>query len=186
MNVTGLKTATFGTGCFWCTEAVFQELNGVIKVTSGYMGGTVANPSYEEVCTGTTGHAECLQIEYDPSIVTFDELLQVFFSSHDPTQLNRQGNDVGTQYRSAIFFHDAEQKEKAEHYIAQLNQEGAYPKPIVTEVTPASIFYGAEDYHQNYYNTHGSQPYCYLVIRPKVEKFEKVFKDKLKKNAAQK
>ncbi|HXO76328.1 MAG TPA: peptide-methionine (S)-S-oxide reductase MsrA [Puia sp.] len=179
-------TATFGTGCFWCTEAVFQELKGVVKVTSGYMGGTVANPSYEEVCTGTTGHAECLQIVYDPSVITFDELLEVFWESHDPTQLNRQGNDVGTQYRSAIFYHDAQQKEKAEHYKTQLNKEGAYPKPIVTEVTPASAFYAAEDYHQNYYNTHGSQPYCYLVIRPKVEKFEKVFKAKLKKNAAQK
>jgi peptide-methionine (S)-S-oxide reductase len=186
MNPTDLKTATFGTGCFWCTEAVFQELNGVIKVTSGYMGGKIANPSYEEVCTGTTGHAECLQIEYAPSVITFDDLLQAFFASHDPTQLNRQGNDVGTQYRSAIFYHDAEQKEKAEHYIAELNKEGAYPKPIVTEVTPASTFYAAEDYHQDYYNTHGSQPYCYLVIRPKIEKFEKVFKDKLKKNTTQK
>lgn len=185
-TITKTDTATFGTGCFWCTEAVFQELKGVIKVTSGYMGGHVANPSYEEVCTGTTGHAECLQIVYDPSIITFDELLEVFWESHDPTQLNRQGNDVGTQYRSAIFYHDAQQKEKAEHYKTQLNKEGAYPKPIVTEVTPASAFYAAEDYHQNYYNTHGSQPYCYLVIRPKVEKFEKVFKDKLKKNAAQK
>jgi peptide-methionine (S)-S-oxide reductase len=179
-------TATFGTGCFWCTEAVFQELKGVIKVTSGFMGGHVANPSYEEVCTGTTGHAECLQIVYDPSIITFDELLEVFWESHDPTQLNRQGNDVGTQYRSAIFYNDAQQKEKAEHYKAQLNKEGAYPKPIVTEVTPSSAFYSAGDYHQNYYNTHGSQPYCYLVIRPKVEKFEKVFKNKLKKTATQK
>jgi peptide-methionine (S)-S-oxide reductase len=176
-------TATFGTGCFWCTEAVFQELKGVIKVTSGYMGGQVANPTYEEVCAGTTGHAECLQVVYDPSVITYDELLEVFWESHDPTQLNRQGNDVGTQYRSAIFYHNAEQKEKAEHYKTRLNQEGAYPKPIVTEITPASAFYAAEDYHQNYYNTHGSQPYCYLVIRPKVEKFEKVFKNKLKKNA---
>jgi peptide-methionine (S)-S-oxide reductase len=179
-------TATFGTGCFWCTEAVFQELKGVIKVTSGYMGGHIANPSYEEVCTGTTGHAECLQIVYDPSIITFDELLEVFWESHDPTQLNRQGNDVGTQYRSAIFYHDAQQKEKAEHYKARLNKEGAYPKPIVTEVTPSRAFYAAGDYHQNYYNTHGSQPYCYLVIRPKVEKFGKVFKNKLKKNTTQK
>lgn len=175
-------TATFGTGCFWCTEAVFQELKGVIKVTSGFMGGTVANPSYEEVCTGTTGHAECLQVLYDPAVITYDELLEVFWESHDPTQLNRQGNDIGTQYRSAIFYHDAAQKEKAEHYKTRLNQEKAYDKPIVTEITPASAFYKAEDYHQNYYATHGSQPYCYLVIRPKVEKFEKVFKDKLKKN----
>jgi peptide-methionine (S)-S-oxide reductase len=178
--------ATFGTGCFWCTEAVFQELKGVIKVSSGYMGGQVANPTYEEVCTGTTGHAECLRIVYDPSAITYDELLEVFWESHDPTQLNRQGNDVGTQYRSAIFYHNAGQKEKAEHYKAQLNKEGVYPKPIVTEITPAGTFYTAEDYHQNYYNTHGSQPYCYLVIRPKVEKFEKVFKNKLKKNTAEK
>lgn len=174
-------TATFGTGCFWCTEAVFQELKGVIKVTSGYSGGRVANPSYEEVCTGTTGHAECLQVIYDPSVITFDELLEVFWESHDPTTLNRQGNDIGTQYRSAIFYHNAEQKEKAEHYKAELTRSGAYDKPIVTEITAFTKFYPAEDYHQNYYNTHGSQPYCYLVIKPKVEKFEKVFAKKLKK-----
>ncbi|MBS1662068.1 MAG: peptide-methionine (S)-S-oxide reductase MsrA [Bacteroidetes bacterium] len=186
MSTAKTDTATFGTGCFWCTEAVFQELNGVIKVTSGYMGGHVANPSYEEVCTGTTGHAECLQIIYDPSIITFDELLEVFWESHDPTQLNRQGNDVGTQYRSAVFYHNDDQKQKAEHYKTQLDKEQAYPKPIVTEVAPASAFYAAEDYHQNYYNTHGSQPYCYLVIRPKLEKFERVFKNKLKKNTTTK
>lgn len=178
---TKTDTATFGTGCFWCTEAVFQELKGVIKVTSGYSGGRVANPSYEEVCTGTTGHAECLQIIYDPAVITFDELLEVFWESHDPTTLNRQGNDIGTQYRSAIFYHDAEQKEKAEHYKAELTKSGAYDKPIVTEITAFTKFYPAEDYHQNYYNTHGSQPYCYLVIKPKVEKFEKVFAKKLKK-----
>jgi peptide-methionine (S)-S-oxide reductase len=175
-------TATFGTGCFWCTEAVFQELKGVLKATSGYTGGHVANPSYEEVCTGTTGHAEALQIIYDPAVITYDELLEVFWEAHDPTSLNRQGNDVGTQYRSAIFYHNDEQKEKAEHYKAELNKSGAYDKPIVTEITGVTKFYPAEDYHQNYYNTHGSQPYCYLVIRPKVEKFEKVFKNKLKKN----
>ena len=175
-------TATFGTGCFWCTEAVFQELKGVLKATSGYTGGNVANPSYEEVCSGTTGHAEALQIIYDPAVITYDELLEVFWEAHDPTSLNRQGNDVGTQYRSAIFYHNAEQKEKAEHYKAELNKSGAYDKPIVTEITGVTKFYPAEDYHQNYYNTHGSQPYCYLVIRPKVEKFEKVFKNKLKKN----
>ena len=180
----GVKTevGTFGTGCFWCTEAVFQELKGVAKVYSGYMGGHVANPSYEEVCTGTTGHAECLQIFYDPEVLTYDELLEVFWESHDPTQLNRQGNDIGTQYRSAIFYHTEEQREKAEHYKAQLDKEGAYPNPIVTEITPASTFYPAEDYHQDYYNNHGSQPYCYIVIRPKVEKFEKAFADKLKKS----
>jgi len=175
-------TATFGTGCFWCTEALFQELKGVLKATSGYTGGNVANPSYEEVCTGTTGHAEALQIIYDPAVITYDELLEVFWEAHDPTSLNRQGNDVGTQYRSAIFYHNAEQKEKAEHYKAELNKSGAYDKPIVTEITGFTKFYPAEDYHQNYYNTHGSQPYCYLVIRPKVEKFEKVFKNKLKKS----
>jgi peptide-methionine (S)-S-oxide reductase len=173
-------TATFGTGCFWCTEAVFQELKGVIKVTSGYSGGKMADPSYEEVCSGTTGHAECLQIVYDPSIITFNELLEVFWKSHDPTTLNRQGNDVGTQYRSAIFYHNEEQRQKAEHYKAELDKSGAYDKPIVTEITPFTKFYPAEDYHQNYYNTHGSEPYCYLVIRPKVEKFERVFKNKLK------
>ena len=178
----GLKTdtATFATGCFWCTEAIFQELKGVLKVTSGYSGGTVANPSYEEVCTGATGHAECLQIIYDPKVISFDELLEVFWESHDPTTLNRQGNDVGTQYRSAIFYHDEEQKQKAEHYKAELTKSGAYDKPIVTEITAFTKFYPAEDYHQNYYNTHGSAPYCSFVIRPKVEKFEKVFKDKLK------
>jgi peptide-methionine (S)-S-oxide reductase len=177
----GAKTdiATFGTGCFWCTEAIFQELKGVVRVISGYMGGTVPNPSYEEVCTGTTGHAECLQITYDPSAISYDELLEVFWESHDPTTLNRQGNDIGTQYRSAIFYHNEEQRQKAEHYKAGLDKQGAYPNPIVTEITQAGTFYPAEDYHQNYYNDHGSQPYCYLVIKPKVEKFEKAFADKL-------
>jgi peptide-methionine (S)-S-oxide reductase len=178
----GVKTdtATFGTGCFWCTEAVFQELKGVLKVSSGYSGGQVAGPTYEEVCAGTTGHAECLQLVYDTAVISFDELLEVFFQSHDPTTLNRQGNDVGTQYRSAIFYHDEEQKKKAEHYKAELDRNGAYDKPIVTEIVPFKTFYPAEDYHQNYYNTNGSQPYCYLVIRPKLEKFEKAFKDKLR------
>ena len=179
---TGVKTdtATFATGCFWCTEAVFQELKGVLKVTSGYSGGTAVNPSYEQVCSGTTGHAECLQIVYDPRVISFDELLEVFWEAHDPTTLNRQGNDVGTQYRSAIFYHNAEQKQKAEGYKAKLDKSGAYANPIVTEITPAAAFYAAEDYHQDYYRLHGSQPYCTFVIRPKVEKFEKVFKDKLK------
>ena len=178
----GLKTdtATFGTGCFWCTEAVFQELKGVYKVTSGYSGGSVKNPSYEDVCSGTTGHAECLQIIYDPKVISFDELLEVFWESHDPTTLNRQGNDVGTQYRSVIFYHDAEQKRKAEEYKTKLDKSGAYNNPIVTEITLFSHFYAAENYHQDYYRLHGSQPYCTFVIRPKVEKFEKVFKNKLK------
>lgn len=174
-------TAYFGTGCFWCTEAVFRELKGVLKVASGYSGGHVAHPSYEEVCTGTTGHAECLEVVYDPSMITYDELLEVFWEVHDPTSLNRQGNDVGTQYRSVIFYHNEEQKQKAEHYKEKLNKSKAYDKPIVTEITAFTKFYPAEDYHQNYFNTHGSQPYCSIVIRPKVDKFEKVFKNKLKK-----
>jgi peptide-methionine (S)-S-oxide reductase len=180
-NATTTDTATFATGCFWCTEAVFQELKGVVKVTSGYSGGQVVNPTYEQVCNGTTGHAECLQVIYDPAIITYDELLEVFWEVHDPTSLNRQGNDVGTQYRSAIFYHNEEQRQKAEHYKDELNKNKAYDKPIVTEITAFTKFYPAEDYHQDYFRLHGSQPYCSLVIRPKVEKFEKVFKDKLKK-----
>ena len=179
MNDT-IETATFGTGCFWCTEAIFQQLEGVIKVTSGYSGGHVVNPTYEQVCNKTTGHAECLNIEYDKSKITFEELLEVFWKSHDPTTLNRQGNDEGPQYRSAIFYHNEEQKEKAEKYKAQLDESGVFDKPIVTEITPFDVFYPAENYHQNYYNNNGSQPYCSYVIRPKVEKFKKVFKDKLK------
>jgi len=178
----GIKTdtATFATGCFWCTEAIFQELKGVLKATSGYSGGTVIKPTYEEVSTGATGHAECLQIIYDPKVITFDELLEVFWEAHDPTSLNRQGADEGTQYRSAIFYHNAEQKQKAEHYKAELDKSGAYNRPIVTEITPFNVFYPAENYHQDYYRLNGSAPYCSFVIRPKVEKFEKVFKDKLK------
>lgn len=174
-------TATFGTGCFWCTEAIFQQLDGVLKVSSGYSGGHVKNPTYKEVCEGTTGHAECVEIVYDPEKITYDELLEVFWQTHDPTTLNRQGNDVGTQYRSAIFYHNAEQKAKAEKYKAELDKSGAWDKPIVTEITPASTFYVAENYHQDYYNNNGSAPYCYYVIRPKLEKFEKVFKNKMKK-----
>jgi peptide-methionine (S)-S-oxide reductase len=179
----GVKTdtATFGTGCFWCTEAIFQELDGVLKATSGYSGGTVENPTYKEVCEGNTGHAEVIQIVYDPSKITYDELLAAFWQSHDPTTLNRQGNDVGPQYRSVIFYHNAEQKEKAEKYKAELDKSKAFDNPIVTEITPFSKFYVAENYHQDYYNNNGSQPYCYYVIRPKLEKFNKVFKDKLKK-----
>lgn len=173
-------TATFGTGCFWCTEAIFQQLKGVIEVKSGYSGGHVENPTYKEVCEGNTGHAEVIQIVYDPSQITFDELLEAFWQSHDPTTLNRQGNDVGPQYRSVIFYHNAEQKEKAEKYKKELGEAKAFDKPIVTEITPFTNFYVAEDYHQNYYNNNGNQPYCYFVIRPKLEKFEKVFKNKLK------
>jgi peptide-methionine (S)-S-oxide reductase len=176
-------TATFGTGCFWCTEAIFERLNGVIKVISGYGGGNVPNPTYEEVCTGTTGHAECCQVIYDPSKVSYDELLEVFWKTHDPTTLNRQGNDVGTQYRSVIFYHSPEQKEKAEHYKTELDTSGAFNKPIVTAIEPYKNFYSAEDYHQKYYEYNSGQMYCRLVIAPKVDKFEKVFKNKLKSSA---
>jgi peptide-methionine (S)-S-oxide reductase len=183
VTTTNTDTATFGTGCFWCTEAIFQQLEGVIKVTSGYSGGSVQNPTYKEVCTGTTGHAECLNIVYDTSKITFDELLEVFWQTHNPTTLNRQGGDVGTQYRSVVFYHTPLQKTITEKYIASLNKSGAWDGPIVTTVEPFTIFYSAEDYHQNYYNLNGSAGYCQMVIRPKVEKFEKVFKDKLKKGS---
>ncbi len=173
-------TATLANGCFWCTEAIFQQLEGVLKVSSGYSGGHVVDPSYKEVTTGTTGHAECIQIIFDPSKISFDELLEVFWQTHDPTTLNRQGNDVGPQYRSAVFYHTPEQKEKAERYKAELNKSGAFKNPIVTEVAPFTSFYIAENYHQDYYNQNGSQPYCSYVIRPKLEKFQKVFKNKLK------
>jgi peptide-methionine (S)-S-oxide reductase len=175
-----MDTATFGAGCFWCTEAQFQQLKGVQKVESGYMGGSVHNPSYREVCTGTTGHAEVTNVYYDASVISFDELLAAFFVSHEPTQINRQGNDEGTQYRSEVFYHNEEQKTKAMGYIKKLNEEKAYPNDIVTEVSAAHTFYIAEAYHQNYYNQNGSEPYCQFVIQPKMEKFKKVFKDKLK------
>jgi peptide-methionine (S)-S-oxide reductase len=175
-----VATATFGAGCFWCVEAVFQRMNGVLTVQSGYSGGFVKNPSYKEVCAGTTGHAEVIQITYEPSLVTYDELLEVFWKTHDPTTLNRQGNDFGTQYRSAIYFHTEEQKQLAEKYKVEINNSGAYPNPIVTEITAFKDFYPAEDYHQNYYNDNSSQSYCRFVIQPKVEKFEKIFKNKLK------
>jgi peptide-methionine (S)-S-oxide reductase len=175
-----MDTATFGAGCFWCTEAQFQQLKGVQKVESGYMGGSVHNPSYREVCTGTTGHAEVTNVYYDASVISFDELLAAFFVSHDPTQLNKQGNDEGTQYRSVVFYHNEEQKTKTLGYIKKLNEEKAYPRDIVTEVSAAHTFYVAEAYHQNYYNQNGSEPYCQFVIQPKMEKFKKVFKDKLK------
>ena len=175
-------TATFANGCFWCTEAIFEQLDGVISATSGYTDGHVKNPTYKQVCTGETGHAECLQIVYDPKKISFDELLEVFWETHDPTTLNRQGNDVGTQYRSGIYYHNEEQKQKAEKYKVELDKSGAFNKPIVTEVKPFSIFYPAENYHQEYFeNNEGSNPYCTIVIRPKVDKFRKVFKDKLKK-----
>ena len=177
-----LDTATFGTGCFWCTEAVFQQLEGVEKVTSGYSGGHVVNPTYEEVCSKTTGHAECLNIVYDTTKITFDELLEVFWQVHDPTTLNRQGADAGPQYRSVVFYHNAEQKARAEKYKTDLDKSGAWDNPIVTTLEKFDVFYSAEDYHQNYYNNNSGQGYCQFVIRPKLDKFEKVFKNKLKKH----
>ncbi len=174
--------ATFGAGCFWCVEAVFQNLEGVKKVISGYEGGKIKNPTYKEICTGTTGHAEVIQITYDPTIIDFNTLLEVFFTTHDPTTLNRQGNDKGTQYRSAIFYHTAEQKQLAEAAKIAAGQTGAWRDPIVTEILPTTIFYPAENYHQNFYNDNESYPYCQFVVAPKVAKFRKVFKEKLKKD----
>ncbi len=176
----GLDTITLGAGCFWCIEAIFLELKGVKSVTSGYMGGHVKNPSYKEVCTGNTGHAEVARIVYDPKMLSLPELLEVFWRTHDPTTLNRQGADVGTQYRSAIFYHNEDQKRIAEHYKKELDASGAFRAPIVTEITPASTFYEAEDHHQNYYAQNGDQGYCRMVIQPKLEKFRTVFASKLK------
>ncbi len=175
-----LAKATLAGGCFWCTEAVYAELKGVASVTSGYIGGAVPNPTYKDVCTGQTGHAEAIEIEYDPAVVPFEKLLEVFFATHDPTTLNRQGADVGTQYRSGIFYHDDEQKRIAEEVIAKLDAAKVFPGKIVTEVTKASTFYPAEDYHQDYFATNPYQPYCQAVAAPKVEKVRKVFKDLLK------
>lgn len=172
-----IELATFGNGCFWCTEAVFQQINGVLKVTSGYSGGNMENPDYKTVCSGSTGHAECLQIEFDAEIVSYDQLLEVFWKTHDPTTLNRQGNDVGTQYRSIIFYHSETQHETATAYKEQLDQSEIYHAPIVTAIEPIMRFYPAELYHQNYFNTNGDHvPYCQFVVRPKIEKFKKEFK----------
>ncbi|WP_131539210.1 peptide-methionine (S)-S-oxide reductase MsrA [Pedobacter nototheniae] len=181
-NAQGKKTekATFGMGCFWCTEAIFQKLKGVVSVKSGYEGGKLANPTYEEVCTGFTGHAEVLQITYNPQVISYSDLLEVFWKSHDPTTLNRQGADSGTQYRSVIFYNNDEQKQLAEKYKAELNKTNAYGKPVVTAIEAEKPFYVAENYHQNYYKRNGDAPYCRLVILPKLEKLEKVFKSKLK------
>jgi peptide-methionine (S)-S-oxide reductase len=173
--------ATFGAGCFWCVEAVFQQVDGVLSVESGYCGGTVENPTYRQICEGDTGHAEVCQIRYDPSKITFDDLLEIFWKTHDPTTLNRQGNDIGTQYRSVVFYHDERQKALAEQRKKQLEAAGVWQDPIVTEISPAAKFYKAEDYHHNYYVDNPSQGYCQVVIRPKVEKFRAVFKDRLKK-----
>jgi len=176
-----LEVATFAGGCFWCTEAVFLELEGVKTVTSGYIGGKTINPTYKDICNGDTGHAEAIQITFDPSKISFGELLEVFFATHDPTTLNRQGNDSGTQYRSEIFYHNENQKKTSEDYIALLTKENTFGKPIVTVISGATKFYEAEDYHQNYYNQNKSQGYCSYVITPKVDKVRKLFKDKLKK-----
>lgn len=175
-----LDTITLGAGCFWCVEAVFQQVKGVHSVTSGYMGGSIKNPSYREVCTGRTGHAEVCQLTYDPKVLSIDALLEIFWQTHDPTTLNRQGNDVGTQYRSAIFFHTPAQETAAKRWKAELNAKRVFPNPIVTEISPASAFFVAEDYHQNYFNENGEEPYCQIVIKPKMDKFRKAFKDRLK------
>ncbi len=174
------KIATFAGGCFWCTEAVYEEIKGVISVTSGYTGGKLKNPTYSDITTGKTGHAEAIQIEFNPAEISFNDLLYIFFATHNPTTLNRQGADVGTQYRSEVFYHSKEQKEITETMIAQLEKEKVYNSHIVTKITPATIFYKAEDYHQNYYYNNQFQPYCQVVINPKLEKLRKLFKDKLK------
>lgn len=173
-------TATFGGGCFWCTEAIFEQMKGVKEVVSGYAGGTTKNPTYGEVCSGETGHAEVAQILFDPEIISFKELLLIFFSSHDPTTLNRQGADIGTQYRSVIFYHDAQQKKDAENMIKMLTEQKVYKNPIITEIAPYTIFYRAENYHQEYYQNNSSQPYCSVVINPKLTKIRKNFEKYLK------
>jgi peptide-methionine (S)-S-oxide reductase len=175
-----LEQATFGSGCFWCTEAVFAELKGVKSAVSGYSGGRVENPTYEQICTGRTGHAEVIQVTYDPAVISFRELLEVFWTTHDPTTLNRQGADVGTQYRSAVFYHTEEQRKEAEHFKARLNEEKAFGDPVVTEITDFEKFYPAEDKHQEYYAANPEQGYCRMVIQPKLEKFRKAFASKLK------
>lgn len=179
-NVATVDSAIFGAGCFWCVEAVFQELKGVISVSSGYMGGKVKNPTYKEVCSGLTGHAEVCKIVFDPKVITYKDLLEAFWQSHDPTTLNRQGADSGTQYRSVVFYTNEDQKKEAVFYKQKLNEEKAFRNPVVTEIAPSSEFYKAEDYHQNYYSENGDAPYCQFVIAPKLEKFRKAFATKLK------
>lgn len=179
-DVSRTEVATLGGGCFWCLEAVFDELQGVQGVVSGYSGGAVPAPTYEQVCTGATGHAEVVQVSFDPAVVSFREILEIYFSIHDPTTLNRQGADVGTQYRSVIFYHTPEQKRVAEEVIAQSEEAGIWDDPIVTEVEPSSAFYEAEDYHQEYFQRNKGQPYCQVVVAPKVAKFRKQHLDKLK------
>jgi peptide-methionine (S)-S-oxide reductase len=172
-------TATFGAGCFWCVEAIYQDLKGVEKVISGYSGGNVNNPTYQQVCSGLTGHAEVCQIIYNPNIISYKDLLEVFWQIHDPTSLNKQGDDVGTQYRSVIFYHNENQKKQAEKYKKDLNASGAFEKIIVTEISPFKTFNKAANYHQDYYNANPNQPYCQIVIGPKIEKFKKAFKNKI-------
>lgn len=180
-----LETATFGSGCFWCTEAIFERVKGVQKVASGYSGGHVENPTYEQICQKNTGHAEVVQLQFDPQVVSYAELLEIFWKTHDPTTLNRQGNDEGPQYRSAVFFHNEQQRKEAEFYKQKLDEEGVFNAPIVTEITQFSNFYEAEDYHQDYFKLNGRQPYCAYVIQPKVDKLKKVFQNKLKEEYAQ-
>lgn len=181
MSEIKLKVATIAGGCFWCTEAVFQRLEGVHEVTSGFTGGTIKNPAYREIITGRTGHAEAIQILFNPKVISYKELLIIFFATHDPTTLNKQQNDVGTQYRSAIFYHSQEQKEAAEEVIRLLEDQKIYQDPIVTEVTEATAFYDAEPEHQEYYNQHRQQPYCQYIIDPKIKKLKELFSDKLKR-----
>lgn len=176
----GNDTATFGAGCFWCVEAVFQQLKGVEKVISGYMGGDTKNPSYHDVCSGETGHVEVCQIIFNPKEISYKDLLEAFWQTHDPTTINRQGNDIGSQYRSVIFYYNEQQKELAQKYKKELDLSGAFEKPIITAIEPAKVFYKAEDYHQNYYNQNSEQGYCTFMIKPKIEKFRKAFHNKLK------
>lgn len=183
MENKNLETATLGAGCFWCVEAVFDDLQGVESVESGYSGGHTANPTYQEVCSETTGHAEVVQVNFDPQEISFKEILQVFFTVHDPTQLNRQGNDIGTSYRSAIFYHTDEQKRAAEETIKEIEAEGVYDKKIVTEITPFDKFYMGEGYHQEYFANNPNQPYCAAVVAPKVAKFRQKFTHRLKSRA---
>lgn len=177
------EIATLGGGCFWCLEAVYQEMEGVLSVQSGYMGGHTRQPTYQQVCTGTTGHAEVVQVTFDPAVTAYREILEVFFAIHDPTTRNRQGNDVGSQYRSVIFYHSDEQRAAAEQIIRELDAERVWPKPIVTEVQPAAAFYRAEEYHQNYFRNNPAQPYCAFVVSPKVRKFREKFSGKLRRRA---
>lgn len=178
-----MKEATFGAGCFWCVEACFKDLEGVVNVLPGYSGGQIKNPSYKEVCLGTTGHAEVARVEYNEELISFEELLEVFWFVHNPSTLNRQGNDIGEQYRSVIYYHDEQQKELSEKYKEQLNESGAWENPVVTEISPLINFYPAENYHHNYFQNNPDQPYCASVVRPKVEKFRKAFQQRLKRHS---